>query len=253
MILAANVGNTSFALSFGKNCNMTVTKYAVDSIVSHQDFTKTIDSFMKDLNISSGDIKGAILASVKPKLTQLLVQSLKDILDIDPLIVNPDMDMSLDLSNYDTTLIGNDRIAICEAALSVEYISPIVVFDFGTATTINVLEGSKFLGGSILAGFMMGLRALSKDTEQLNYYEISSQVNLIGENTRECILSGAVFGNASILDGMVQQLENHLKRKLTVLITGGNASFILPHCKTNVIYEPNLLMKGLNILYEKNI
>ena len=248
MIIAMSIGNTNFVLGTKEDNHINVGRYPAKLIKSTEDFIKIITE--------STDIKkaeGIIISSVNPKLTPYLTEAIKIIFSLSPVIVDPNMKMKLDLSLYDTKLLGSDRIAVCEAAAG-RYKEPAVIFDFGTATTINVIDsGSKFLGGSILPGISMGLNALYKDTAQLPDINLSAKSPLMGLNTKDCITSGAVFGNAAMLDGMVQRIEDSLSEKTVVIVTGGNAESILSVCRAKVSYMPELLISGLFKLYECNL
>ena len=248
MILAMNIGNTNFTLGIKNNNCTDIIKRPSNTFGSRYDFTQAISILTAGKNIG-----GAIISSVNPALTEYLKDAIEELFTFSPVIVNPSMNMSLDLSAYDVNLLGSDRIAVCEAVIY-KYGSPAIVFDFGTATTINVInEHGQFLGGSILPGFTMGLNALADNTAQLFKINASLQPSLIGQNTEECLISGAVFGNAAMLDGMIQCIEAFLNQKTTVLVTGGSANSILPVCTAKVIHKPELLMDGLFILYDQNI
>jgi type III pantothenate kinase len=183
------------------------------------------------------NITGAIISSVNPSKTKLLETAVKELFKITPRIVEA-------VTPHYNGKVGVDRYVICRAAAS-KYSPPLIVFDFGTATTINVIDANgHFIGGSILAGMMTGVNALASSTALLPKIELSSNAPLIGRNTEECISSGAVFGNASLLDGMVSRIEPNA----TVVVTGGNAEYVIPFCKTEVIHEPDLLLKGLVLL-----
>ena len=258
MILVMNVGNTNFTVGL-KDINYTnVYKYPSNSIDSCDDFKNAINISIRCSNIKHEYIKGIIISSVNPTITDKLMLAAYELFSLSPTIVRPIMNMKLNLSNYDTKLIGSDRIAICEAAVE-KYTLPIIVFDFGTATTINVIDSSGyFLGGSILAGVSMGLDALKNDTAQLPHTILSDlpfssgKLNLIGHNTNQCLISGALFGNAAMLDGMTERIESLLGQKTNIILTGGNAKYIIPLCRSNVIHEPELLIDGSYLLYLQN-
>ena len=248
MIIAMSIGNTNFVLGTKEDNQISVGRYPAKLIGSKEDFIKIITD-----STDIKKVKGIIISSVNPGLTPYLTEAVKIIFSLSPVIVNSDLKMKLDLSLYDTKLLGSDRIAVCEAAAG-RYKEPAVIFDFGTATTINVIDsGNKFLGGSILPGISMGLNALYKDTAQLPDIALSAASPLMGLNTKDCITSGAVFGNAAMLDGMVQRIEDSLSEKTAVIVTGGNAGNILPVCRTKVIFIPELLISGLFELYESNL
>lgn len=254
MVLAFNIGNTRFTAGVGFTGSTGTMRFPSKSFESSEDFSHAVTKSISQCGAEPKNITGAIISSVNPGLTHLLETALKELFPFSPIIVSSELKTQTDFSLYDVKRLGSDRIAVCEAALE-KYGAPVIVFDFGTATTINVIDNhARFLGGSILPGLTMGLNALSADTAQLPQAELSSDnpVNLIGADTRECLLSGAVFGNASMLDAMSQRIAEFLKQKPPVIITGGAASNIIPFCRSHVIHEPELLIEGLFLLYQKN-
>lgn len=253
MILAMNIGNTNFALRIKQNDRISKMRYPSKLFKTQSDFVRVINQAIVEMRIKKESVTGVILSSVNPRLTNHLEGAVNEVFLISPITINASMNMKLNLSCYDTSQIGSDRIAICEAAISKHH-APLIVFDFGTATTINVIDKNGcFIGGSILSGLMMGINALAKDTAQLPQSEPGSEALLIGRNTQECIVSGAIFGNAAMLDGMAARIEKLLGQKATVIITGGNANYVLPVCKTPMIHDPDLLFEGLHILYQCNL
>jgi len=250
MILAMNIGNTSFVVAIRKGENLNVRRCLTAKIQSKLDFINVINRFIGEFGVKTTDFTGAVICSVSPGLTDFLHDVVKDLLGVSPLIVDSYMDMKLDLSNYDTKLIGSDRIAVCEAAIS-KYSLPAIVFDFGTATTINVIdENNRYLGGSIMSGLMTGINSLAKNTAQLPAVDLEENVNLIGRNTKDCLTSGAIFGNAAMFDGMVLRIEKEIKRKTNVIVTGGYAGFVLPFCNCEHVFDKELLVYGLFELYD---
>jgi type III pantothenate kinase len=247
MIIAMSIGNTNFVLGTRENNLVNVIRYPVEHITSSEDFVKIITD---NIDIKKAD--GIIISSVNPKLNPCLEEAVKIIFSLTPVIVNSHINMKLNLDLYDTKLLGNDRIAVCEAAIAGHEV-PAVIFDFGTATTINVVDSkNRFIGGTIMPGINMGLKALFNNTAQLPDIELSPESPLLGLNTKECIISGALFGNAAMLDGMVQRIQASLPKKAAVIITGGNAANILPLCETKLTYKPELLISGLFELFDKN-
>jgi type III pantothenate kinase len=123
----------------------------------------------------------------------------------------------------------------------------------GTATTIVVLDkDGAFIGGSISPGVKISLDALTDRTALLPGLQLDQPKKAIGRNTIDCMRSGIMLGNACMLDGMVERMEEELGYKTTVVATGGIAKFVLPLCKREMIYDKDLLVKGLAILYREN-
>ena len=124
--------------------------------------------------------------------------------------------------------------------------------DMGTATTYNVIDAQgHFLGGFIVPGVQTSLRAISAGTAQLPPIAPEETDHLIGRNTVECLNSGAVFGTAAMMEGLADRVEAQLGQPLTVVATGGLARGIIPCCRRPVLYDADLLFKGLAVLYER--
>ena len=134
-----------------------------------------------------------------------------------------------------------------------EYPVPAIVIDMGTATTFSVINEKKtYLGGAIIPGVRISLDSMTSRTSQLPKISLEAPRHTIGKNTIECIKSGAIYANASMIDGMIERINEELGREATVIATGGLSAFIIPHCKKKIIYDDNLLLKGLQIIYNKN-
>ena len=138
------------------------------------------------------------------------------------------------------------------AALA-EYPVPMVVIDFGTATTITVINNKKdLLGGMILPGVRLSLKSLSSGTSQLPEIGLEPPKKFIGTNTVDCMKSGILYSTAYGIDGFIENIEKELGEKVTVVATGGLAKAIVPLCKNDIIVDDELLLKGLMDIYNKN-
>ena len=128
-----------------------------------------------------------------------------------------------------------------------------IVVDMGTATTMVVLDkNGALVGGCICPGVRISLDALTERTSLLPGIQLDQPKKAIGRNTIECMRSGIMMGNACMIDGMVDRMEAELGCKTTVIATGGIAKFIVPMCKTPIVYDKDLLVKGLATLYREN-
>ena len=147
---------------------------------------------------------------------------------------------------------GADLVVGCVAALR-EHKPPMIVVDMGTATTMVVVDKNRaFIGGAIIPGVKLSLSALAAGTSLLPDISISAPKKCIASNTVDCMRSGAVYGTASLIDGMIERMEEELGYKTTVIATGGIAKFIVPLCNKPMIYDKDLLIKGLAALYRDN-
>lgn len=128
------------------------------------------------------------------------------------------------------------------------------MIDLGTATTISVIDEKKnYIGGMIFPGVKVSLESLVKQTSQLPRISLEAPKRTIGKNTIECMKSGIVYGQASCLDGMIDRVVEEIGVLPTIVATGDSAGVIVPHCKHTVLVDDELALKGLKIIYDKNV
>ena len=169
-----------------------------------------------------------------------------------PMVVGPGIRTGLNILMDNPAQVGSDLIVAAVAALQ-EYPAPLIIIDMGTATTISVVDKDKaYIGGCICPGVKISADALSSRTAQLPGISLDEPKKAIGRNTVDSMRSGIMMGSAAMLDGMIARMEEELGQKATVLATGGIARFVVPMCRREVVYDRNLLLKGLTILYYNN-
>lgn len=221
--------------------------------------TKTSDQYCVDLKIlldvygiQSSRIEGAIIASVVPQVLNSFQTAIKKLTGKTSLIVGPGLKTGLNIKIENPAQTGADLVVGSVAALR-EHKPPLIVVDMGTATTMVVLdETGALIGGCICPGVKISMDALTDRTALLPGLQLDQPKKAIGRNTIDCMRSGIMMGNAAMLDGMVERMEEELGKKCTVIATGGIAKFIVPMCKTPVVYDKDLIVKGLSALYQDN-
>ena len=253
MILTIDIGNSNIVIGGVEN----------DEIVFEArlrtESTKTSDQYCVDLKIlldvygiESSRIEGAIIASVVPQVLNSLQTAVKKLTGKTSLIVGPGLKTGLNIKIENPSQTGADLVVGSVAALR-EHKPPLIVVDMGTATTMVVLdETGALIGGCICPGVKISLDALTERTALLPGLQLDQPKKAIGRNTIDCMRSGIMMGNAAMLDGMVERMEGELGHKCTVIATGGIAKFVIPMCKTPVIYDKDLIVKGLTALYHDN-
>ena len=223
------------------------------------DATKTSDEYCVDLKIildvygvDFRNIEGAIIASVVPQVLNSLKTAIKKLTGKNALVVGPGLKTGLNIKIDNPSQTGADLVVGCVAALR-EHPAPLIVIDMGTATTMVVLdETGALIGGSISPGVKISLDALTDRTALLPGLQLDQPKKAIGRNTIDCMRSGIMLGAACMLDGMVARMEEELGKHATVIITGGIAKFVVPLCRREMIYDKDLLVKGLVALYREN-
>lgn len=251
MILAVDVGNTNIVIGVidGERL-VTSGRMATSTLETDDDYAMRLHSFIQLNKVS--EITGAIISSVVPALNRTLKKAVKRVTGVDAITVGPGIKTGLNIKLDNPAEMGADLVAGAVGGVS-KYPCPQIIFDLGTATTASVIDKNGcYLGGAILCGVKTAINAISKGTAQLYQVDISSPEKAIGTNTTDCMKSGAVFGTAAIIDGFVKRFEKELGEKATVIATGGLAKTIVEHCEADIIYDENLIIDGLRVIYEKN-
>ena len=253
MILAVDIGNSNIVLG-----GMEEMQIIFEARI-RTDATKTSDEYCVDLKnildiygVKAGDLEGAIVASVVPQVLNSIKTAIRKLTGKTALVVGPGLKTGLNIKVENPSQTGADLVVGAVAALR-EHKSPMIVIDMGTATTMIVLdETGAFSGGAISPGVKISMDALTDRTALLPGLQLDQPKKAIGRNTIDCMRSGIMLGTACMIDGMVERMEAELGQKTTVVATGGIAKFVLPMCRTNVLYDKDLLLKGLAILYAEN-
>ena len=211
-----------------------------------------LKSLLDVYGVDTGSIEGSIIASVVPQVLNSFQTAIKKLTGKTSLVVGPGLKTGLNIAIENPSQTGADLVVGSVAALR-EHKPPMIVIDMGTATTMIVLDQTgALIGGCICPGVKISLDALTDRTALLPGLQLDQPKRAIGRNTIDCMRSGIMLGNACMLDGMVERMEAELGCKTTVVVTGGIAKFIVPLCKTPMIYDKDLIVKGLAALYRDN-
>lgn len=251
MILAADIGNTNLAIGIFDSGNLVYKTSLPDNIDwLSGEWTRAILSALEGIDI--GNIEGAVLASVVPCLTDGICSAIGNIIKGKILKADIGKLKTLESEKYDLNKLGADRMADILAAVKI-YGAPAAVFDLGTATTLSAADKEeKFIGGMIIPGVRLSVDSLSSRAALLPFIELRKPESLLGTDTASCMVNGAVYGAAAVIDGVSEELRKELGRDINIIITGGAAELVVPLCKNKYIYDRDLLLKGLMIMYEIN-
>ena len=253
MILAVDIGNSNIVIGgIDGNDIRFEARLRTDATKTSDEYCIDLKMILEVYGISQDVIEGAIIASVVPQVMNSIKTALKKLTGKNALIVGPGLKTGLNIKIENPSQTGADLVVGSVAALR-EHKAPIIVIDMGTATTMMVLdETGSFIGGSISPGVKISMEALTDRTALLPGLQLDQPKRAIGRNTIDCMRSGIMLGAACMLDGMVERMEAELGKKATVVVTGGIAKFVIPMCKREMIYDKDLLLKGLAILYRDN-
>ncbi len=253
MLLTVDIGNTNITLgAFEESALKFTARLATDTCKTADQYAVEIKNLLSLYYLDTEDIEDCIIASVVPSVGKSVGNAVSKLCHIVPLMLGPGVKTGLNIKIDNPAQLGADLVAGAVGALD-SYTTPCVVIDMGTASTISVLDkNGTFLGGVIAAGVRLTLKALAENTAQLSAIHIEAPKSVIGANTTECMQSGLVYGTASMLDGLLNRIEKELGETPTVVATGGLSKEIITHCEYNIIYNENLLLDGLRVIYEKN-
>ena len=253
MVLTVDIGNTNIMLGgFVSNEPVFVSRISTSHPKTEDELAIRILEALSLYGIKKEDIDGVIVASVVPPLNFAVKKAVKFIFGVDALFVGPGIKSGIGIRCDMPSSVGADIIAAAVACREL-YGSPALIVDMGTATKMTVVNDSgAFIGTSIIPGVMMGLDALAKETAQLPKISLELPEKVIAKNTTDCMRSGVLYGNASMIDGMIDRINEEFGRELPVFATGGMAGTVIPLCKHEIAIDEYLVLKGLNILYRKN-
>ncbi|MCI8910241.1 MAG: type III pantothenate kinase [Oscillibacter sp.] len=253
MLLAIDIGNTNIVLGGIQDGEIAFeARIATDHIKTSDQYGVEIKNILSLFEVSPSDIQDCIISSVVPPVFNSVQTGMQKVIGRPPMVVGPGIKTGLDIQTDTPSQVGSDRIVAAVAALA-EYTPPLCLLDMGTATTIDVVgQGNAYLGGCIIPGVRISLDALTSRTAQLPGIRLDRPRQVIGKNTVDCMRSGIMHGTAAMIDGMLDRVEEELGCRTTVVATGGMAQFIVPLCRREIQVEKDLLLKGLNVLYQKN-
>lgn len=254
MLLAIDVGNT----------NVTYGLFDGSRLVSHfrsaSSRTRTADEyavFVRDVlslrGIDYKSIRAAIVASVVPSLTDTMVELVRHAFAREPIVVGPGIRTGMPILYDNPREVGADRIVNAVAAFEQVH-GPVIVVDFGTATTFDcVSPKGEYLGGAIVPGIQISAEALFSRAAKLSRIEIAVPPRVVGRNPAHSMQSGILFGYASMVDGMVGRINDELGYRSAVIGTGGLAAMIAKLAASIERVDDALTLEGMRIVYERNV
>ncbi len=254
MLLAIDIGNSNVVIGCLDENNKTTALFRMvtDLKKTEDEYAAGMKTILEYSGIDLTAFEGAIISSVVPPLTEIFHMAVEKIIGCNALVVGAGIKTGLNIMIENPASLGSDLVAASVAAMA-EFPLPVIVIDMGTATTVTVVDkGNRFIGGAIIPGVVLSMNALSSGTSLLQKVPIEAPKKTISTTTIECMQSGAVFGNAALLDGIIDRFEQELGCKTSLVATGGIAAKIIPHCRHEIVYDENLLLRGLGMIYKKN-
>lgn len=253
MLLVIDVGNTNMVLGVYKDTEL------LDHWRISTDRQRTTDEYgvlIRELfylnDLRADDINAIIISSVVPPVVPTLERMCQRYFGLSPLLIGPGVKTGMDIRYDNPREVGADRIVNAVAAYE-KYGGPVIIVDFGTATTFCAVDAKGvYLGGSICPGIGIATEALVQRTAKLPRIELKRTDSVICRNTIESMQAGVFYGFVGQVEGIVSRMRRELDMSARVVATGGLAVVIAPATKTIDVVEPMLTLEGLRIIYERN-
>lgn len=254
MLLVLDTGNTNIVLGV----------YDGDELKHHwrmetyrqkteDEYAMQVKSLFGHVGLEFSDIQGIIISSVVPPVMHPLEQMCKKYFNQEPIIVGPGVKTGLNIKYENPREVGADRIVNAVAAIH-EYGSPLIIVDFGTATTYcYVNERGEYMGGAIAPGVNISMEALFDRASKLPRIELVRPEHVVGKNTVSAMQAGILYGYVGQVEGLVNRMKEASKQPPTVIATGGLAPLIGRETDTIDIIDEFLTLKGLKLIYERNL
>lgn len=254
LIFVLDVGNTNTVLGVYEKDEL---KYhwriETNRSKTEDEYGMLVKSLFEHVGIRFEDIHGIIISSVVPPIMFSLERMCKKYFHVSPLVVGPGIKTGLDIKYENPREVGADRIVNAVAGIH-EYGSPLIIVDFGTATTYCYInEKEQYMGGAIAPGISISTEALYSRASKLPRIEIAAPDHIIGKNTVAAMQSGIVYGYVGQVDGIVRRMKAYSKIEPKVIATGGLASLIANESETIDFVDPFLTLKGLRLIYKRNM
>lgn len=251
MLLVIDVGNTETVFGIYKGDTLCTHWRLSSPMYRTMDETWILLNGWCDLqNIAVTEVRGVVISSVVPNLTFMLVEMTQKYLELDPLVISAEIDTGLVIRYESPKTVGADRI--CNAVGGIErFGTPLVIVDFGTAITLDVVSAKKeYLGGIICLGLKAAAHQLHTVAAKLPRVELVFPKFVIGRDTETSIQSGLLWGAVTMIDGLIEKIANELHvSSIRAIATGGQAEFIAPYSHRIETVEPFLTLEGMKSIY----
>ncbi|MDG5790171.1 type III pantothenate kinase [Evansella sp. AB-P1] len=254
MILVLDVGNTNISLGvYDKEELKYFWRIGTDTSKTEDQYGMLIKEFFKDKELSFTNIKGVIISSVVPPIMYALELMCHKYFGLSPMVIGPGIKTGLNIKYDNPKEVGADRIVNAVAGIHL-YGGPLIIVDFGTATTYCYInERNDYMGGAIAPGIRVSTEALYNRASKLPRIEISKPNNIIGKNTVNAMQSGILYGYVGQVEGIVKRMKEQIKLNPKVIATGGLADLISNESDIIDVVNPFLTLKGLQLIYNRNV
>ncbi|HEY4643979.1 MAG TPA: type III pantothenate kinase, partial [Bacteroidota bacterium] len=253
MLLAVDIGNTNTVLGLFDGEKL-LSDWRLSSAITRteDECWIVVKLFLENCGMKSGSISRVGISSVVPNLTEIFQLMARKYFNVEPLTINSDLDLGMKLHYDNPAAVGADRICNAVAGFA-KFGGPLIIIDFGTATTYDVVSKSgDYLGGVIAPGIETAAADLHRRAAKLPKIELRFPGNVIGTDTVSSMQSGILHGAVDSVEGMIRRIKGVLGQGAKVAVTGGHARLVHEHSHGIDYLEPSLVLHGIRLIYERN-
>jgi type III pantothenate kinase len=253
MLLAIDIGNTNVVLGvFDKERLVENWRVGTNAQITPDEYAMIFKDLFGFAGIRFDQMTGVIISSVVPPLPPVMIEMSRKYFRIEPMVVTTELRTGLTIRYDNPKEVGADRIVNAAAAYKL-YGGPLIIVDFGTATTFcAITKNGEYLGGAICPGVKISAEALFQRASKLPRVELAKPPKVIGTDTISAMQAGIIYGYAGLVDGIVERMKKELSANAKVVATGGLAELVAPETKTIQEVRPHLTLEGLRFLHELN-
>jgi type III pantothenate kinase len=253
MLLAIDIGNTAIHIGvFRRGRLVGEWRITTNPHKTIDEYGMTLREFLQISRLDGKKVGGVAICSVVPNLTEEFRKSVRKYFRCDPLVVDHTTPTDLKILYDPPRDVGADRI-VNAVAVKAHYRESVIIVDFGTATTYDVVsKRGEYIGGVITPGVMISAESLFKKAARLSVVQLDAPPKTIGQDTVSSVQSGVIYGYAAMVDGMVDRIRREIGGRVRVVATGGQAELIAPHTKSIEETRPYLTLEGLRILFDRH-
>ncbi len=253
MLLVIDIGNTNIVVGLFQKQKLSHSwRLGTNNLKTEDEFWVAINTLFDLSGQKIADIEGVGLSSVVPEMTLTFKRMIDKYLHQNPLIVEADLDLGMEIKYLDPKAVGADRICNAVAGMY-HYGQPLIILDFGTATTFDCIDSNgDYIGGIICPGIESAASVLHRKAARLPKIELQFPAQLIGRNTEESMQSGIMYGSIEMISGLIRMIKKEFGTSTKVIATGGLANMIAARTPSIDHIEPDLNLEGINLIYQRN-
>jgi type III pantothenate kinase len=253
MLLAIDIGNTNVVLGmFDEKRLVEHWRVGTNAQITPDEYAMIFKDLFDFAGLEFAQVTGVIISTVVPPLLPVMTEMSRKYFKIEPLIVTHELKTGLTIRYDNPKEVGADRIVNAVAGYML-YGGPLIIVDFGTATTFCAITGSgEYLGGAICPGIKISAEALFQRASKLPRVELVKPQKVIGSDTISAMQAGIIYGYAGLVDGIVERMKTELSQNSKVIATGGLAELVSPETRSIEEIKPQLTLEGLLLLFEIN-